>query len=190
MYNQPNHWQVMLDIETLGTSVDSAVTAIGAVAFNPHTLELCQNTFYQPIAIADAMKYGNVDGNTLDWWFRQSNEATAMYRLPPEKYVTTPTALQEFKDWAYQNLCVKDHLTVWGNGAAFDNVIMHALFKKVTGDTAWHFWNDRCYRTIKAMHPTIKASRIGVHHNAMEDALTQAVHLLEILKYYRGNPPS
>ncbi len=46
----------------------------------------------------------------------------------------------------------------------------------------WNFWNNRCYRTLKNLHPKIELVRTGVHHHALADAKTQALHLLEILK--------
>jgi len=46
----------------------------------------------------------------------------------------------------------------------------------------WYFWNDRCYRTMKSLYPQIPMERDGVHHNALDDAISQARHLMAILK--------
>jgi inhibitor of KinA sporulation pathway (predicted exonuclease) len=43
----------------------------------------------------------------------------------------------------------------------------------------WKFYNDRCYRTLKAMYPHIKMpKRTGTHHNALDDAISQVNHLI------------
>lgn len=177
----------MLDLETLSTAPNAAVTAIGAVAFNTNTLELHDKPFYRVIDLEDAITPGlDVSGSTLNWWIRQSEAALSMYRLDKSSYVTRKVATSGFLDWAY-DLCPKQYLKVWGNGAAFDNVIMRNLINFTLQDNdPWAFWNDRCYRTVKALHPLIEVSRIGVHHNAAEDALTQAEHLLRIFSSHRS----
>lgn len=43
----------------------------------------------------------------------------------------------------------------------------------------WDFWNDRCYRTIAAMHDRRRFQQ-GVHHNALDDAKSQVEHLIQI----------
>lgn len=45
----------------------------------------------------------------------------------------------------------------------------------------WPHWNDRCYRTLKAMRPDVKMERTGTHHNAVDDATSQARHALALL---------
>jgi len=40
------------------------------------------------------------------------------------------------------------------------------------------FWNDRCYRTMKAQHRDVDFVRLGTFHNALHDAESQAEHLL------------
>jgi exodeoxyribonuclease VIII len=75
---------------------------------------------------------------------------------------------------------------VWGNGASFDNTILTETYKRLGRTPPWPFWKDRCYRTVKSMFPNVPMERSGTHHNAMDDALTQAQHLIEINKVY-GN---
>jgi hypothetical protein len=46
----------------------------------------------------------------------------------------------------------------------------------------WSYSRNRCYRTMKRMFGEgVKVSRHGVHHNGLDDAITQAVHLQEII---------
>ena len=69
---------------------------------------------------------------------------------------------------------------VWGNGAAFDNVILRRAFERLGLDTPWSHWNDRCYRTIKNLAPAIVLERFGAHHSALDDAVSQTLHLQRI----------
>ena len=104
----------MLDLETLSTAPNAAVTAIGAVAFNTNTLELHDKPFYRVIDLEDAITPGlDVSGSTLNWWIRQSEAALSMYRLDKSSYVTRKVATSGFLDWAY-DLCPKQYLKVWG----------------------------------------------------------------------------
>ena len=65
---------VMLDLETLSTSTDAAVIAIGAVAFDENAVHT-DESFYVAIDLNDAIYHGHVSGDTLKWWMWQSSEA-------------------------------------------------------------------------------------------------------------------
>jgi inhibitor of KinA sporulation pathway (predicted exonuclease) len=39
---------------------------------------------------------------------------------------------------------------------------------------------------MKNMYPAIKLARTGTHHNAVDDAASQAYHLMNILEKLRG----
>ena len=69
---------------------------------------------------------------------------------------------------------------VWGNGASFDNVILSESYYRAAILRPWPFWKDRCYRTIKTIYPDVELVRSGTHHNALDDARTQAEHLIAI----------
>ena len=44
----------------------------------------------------------------------------------------------------------------------------------------WKYYNDRCYRTVKNLRPDVPMIRGGTHHNALDDAKSQATHLMAI----------
>jgi exodeoxyribonuclease VIII len=72
---------------------------------------------------------------------------------------------------------------VWGNGADFDNAILASAYQLMNIGTPWKFYNNRCYRTVKNLHPQIKLERSGTYHNALDDAVSQTQHLLAILDH-------
>jgi hypothetical protein len=71
---------------------------------------------------------------------------------------------------------------IWGNGASFDNAILAEAYDCARIDRPWKYWNDRCYRTMKNQFPLVPFRRSGTHHNALDDARSQAEHLMEIFE--------
>ena len=118
---------------------------------------------------------GEIDASTVMWWLRQSDEARngICGEGQPLQQV-----LVAFGTWLAG---LAEDVKVWGNGAAFDNVILAQAYRRADLTAPWPHWNDRCYRTMKAMRPDVKIERVGVHYNALSDAESQALHLMAIL---------
>lgn len=163
---------VMLDLETMSTGSDAAIVAIGAVEFVPEDNILLRR-FYATVDLESAMKEGGeVDGATVMWWLRQSEEARNALSVGT---MHVRDALSAFACW------VDSNSLVWGNGAGFDNVVLGNAFRRVGWTVPWNYKNNRCYRTMKVMRPDIVLEQIGTKHNALGDAESQAVHLMNIL---------
>lgn len=163
--------RVMLDLETLGTTPGSVILSIGAVRFGGGEI---LDTFHEIIAPKSCVDLGmNVDIGTVQWWMQQSDEARQQLTLPgsPLKSV-----LRRFADWL-----ADDDSEIWGNGAASDNVWLAEAYRLAGIAQPWSFRGDRCYRTIKNLHPEIEFEPFGTAHNALNDAIAQAKHLMRIL---------
>ena len=168
---------VMLDLETMGNGPLAAVIAIGAVEFDLETKQIGEK-FYVVVNLESSVQCGGViDASTVLWWMQQSDDARKAFE---SEGVHVAVALQQFSGWM-ENRATKDEVRVWGNGAAFDNVILSSAYQANGLERPWQFWNDRCYRTIKALHPEVKMERSGTHHNAVDDAESQALHLMRLL---------
>ena len=172
---------VMLDLETMGTSPRAAIIAIGAVAFDLETGEL-GDTFYSVVDLNSSIEAGGiVDASTILWWMGQS-EAARLAILNPDSPGgwLLRNALGRFNVWMgqFEYKSVK----LWGNGAGFDNVILRSAYEMTKTHVPWMHYNDRCYRTAKALLPTVRVEREGVHHNALDDAVYQAKVLIEAEK--------
>lgn len=166
MYND-----IMLDLETMGTRPGSAIVAIGAVRFGGGQIH---DTFYRRIRLRSCTDFGlTIDADTVLWWMGQSQEAR-MEVINSEGATSLPQALHDFKGF------VQPEDRVWGNGASFDNALLAEAYARAEAQMPWKFWNDRCYRTLKAMSP-VPMTRTGTHHNALDDAISQAEHLMLIL---------
>jgi len=165
----------MLDLETVDTAPTSAIVSIGAVYFCPETKKLGRE-FYQPVNVNSCYKLGLTKSEkTLDWWQTQSVEARRVF-IDNDR-VNLGYALNEFSVFTDKGCYV------WGNGAAFDNAILANAYNVLGLATPWKFYNDRCYRTIRTLLPE-SMDRIGIHHNALDDAKTQATHLMNFGAVY------
>ncbi len=164
----------MLDLETMGNGNRAAIIAIGAVIFDASGVK--DNGFYAQVSLDSSVGQGlEMDTSTVLWWLQQSDAARAAFK-GNEKADSLSTVLNDFAIWLEQF----GDIQMWGNGAAFDNTILSAAYRKCSQNQPWKFWNDRCYRTMKALFPDVKSARFGTHHNALDDARTQAWHLIEI----------
>lgn len=159
---------VMVDLETYGLAAGCPVLSVGATVVGNRAL-----TFYG-VAKVDQSAYGlKPEPATIKYWEEQSEDARKVFIDPSA--MDLPVLLRLFASW------LPAEAFVWGNGADFDNPILSAAYKAVGMRQPWKPFNGRCYRTIKNLAPHIKVVRQGTHHNALDDALTQAEHMERIV---------
>lgn len=163
---------VMLDLETWGTRPGSVITSIGAVRFDITGID--DDVFYRHIDPDKSMKYGlTVDASTIMWWMQQAEEARMEFINA--KKGDPRNILNLFSYW------FADSEYLWGNGAAFDNVLLNAAYVAVGETPPWYFWNDRCFRTMKNQYPHVVEPEFkGTKHSALADARHQAEWLIKI----------
>lgn len=173
---------VMLDLETLGTGPRAAVVAIGACEFDPRGVGTQPDSFYRRVSLATAMAAGDVDPSTLLWWMQQSDAARKATFVGEAG--SLESSLRAFNSWLdyIDNGGLAKNVCVWGNGATFDNVVIRSAFKAVGLDPHWSFRNDKCYRTVMNLVPDQGFVRHGEAHNALDDAITQALYLQKVYK--------
>lgn len=173
---------IMLDLETMGTGSNAAIIAIGAVAIDRSAVDNVYSKFYCVIDLASSVEHGGiVDKDTEAWWSRQSPEARRILDDPTIERLTIDDALFKFAGWLKGVGLNKNKTNMWGNGADFDNVILMNAYNRIDLDQPWGKYNNRCYRTLKSLRPGLKMVRIGTHHNALDDAHSQALHLLHLV---------
>ena len=167
--------EIMLDLETMGNGSNSAIIAIGAVAFDINGVS---SKFYHQVNLQSSIDAGmEMDASTVLWWLKQSELARGAFK-DNENALNIANALIEFSMFCeLSKVC-----GMWGNGAAFDNVLLSNAYRKLEMNQPWKFWNDRCYRTVKNIYQDVEFVRAGTHHNAVDDAESQALHLIEICK--------
>lgn len=178
---QQKYEHVMLDLETLGTASNSVILSIGAVAFDPFTGDRSRHTFHRFLDVDSQLKAGRtISGDTLIWWLDREADARQALIEGYDERCTPEGVLEAFVFWLGE---VADPRTVcvWGNGAAFDNAMLADLYTTYGQKQPWMFWNDRCFRTQKALNKHIPAPAFdGVNHDALDDAIKQSQHLQAI----------
>lgn len=200
----------MLDLETRGNSPGCHVLSIGLIMFDPFAKSIetvfADNGFYTVISkdsCDEAMLH--VDEGTMDWWGRQSAEAREVLfdSQDDSKSIPLPQAIVDMVGYVGGHVTPRNAL-IWGNGADFDNPIIGVAARMVFSLLPWHVpgkldqsplpwqWGNRCYRTIKNIHELVGGSKMppitrahGTHHNALDDAKNQALHLWDMASTLR-----
>lgn len=168
---------VMLDLETMGTSSNSAIISIGAVEFNLSTGETGEE-FYREIDLKSCVKVGlDIDADTLMWWMKQSDEARAKVSNGGSELFSV---LRSFIDY----MSNKKFHNIWGNSASFDCGILSNAFNKCDELTPWKFYNERDVRTLVSFNPNIKKNMPfeGVKHSPIDDCKHQIKYCSAIWK--------
>ncbi len=173
---------IMIDNETLDTTPGAVIISIGAVKFNKMTGVL-GDKFYAVLDIEEQKLRGRtVSDDTVAWWAKQSEEARIALTTKDRRPVHD--IMSEL--WDFIGGTWNDDFTntkpsqakIWGNGSDFDNPQIASLFTMYGFDLPWMFWNNRCFRTMKSefRHLCAEPARGGTYHNALDDAIHQAVH--------------
>lgn len=174
----------MLDFETFGNTSNSAIVTIGAVSFARDTHKDNMGLFYARVNVQDCINHGmEMNASTVQWWLKQSAEARA--EVAQEDGIALLEAIELFSKWYADNQCEN----LWGNGATFDNVIIDNAVNKLNAKghaikPSWSYRHHQCFRTMRKRFPGHKtpgdASMIA--HNALSDALVQALELQNIFR--------
>lgn len=166
---------IMLDLETLGTTADSVIMSIGAVRFDlaAGTVDR-EHGFYASVSIDSNHHDGiqrRVTESTLNWWMLQDAIARRVFN---EAKVVLPEALSGLADWFGA-----ERALVWSCGADFDIAMLRHAYETHALEAPWQYQDTRCHRTFKNL-PGAPARRRAPTHNALQDAIDQAEHAVEI----------
>ena len=176
---------VMLDLETMGTADNAAITAIGATAYCSEKEQKVGNDFYEVVNLESSVDCGlSLDASTVIWWMNQEEEAKKIYtQESQENALDLISILYHFGEYIEEFNVKPSNIVLLGNGATFDNVILRNAFE-AAGDTyPISFRNDLCYRTLNHFFKDKVEweGRVGTYHNALDDAKTQMNHFIKIL---------
>lgn len=161
-------FNVMLDLETWSTQPNAAIRSIGACVFDADGVG---DRFYRNIFNSCGL---HVDENTVAWWHAQSQEAKDALMIDQRDLLETLIEFTAFLPEPH------NQVLIWGNGSDFDNVILANAFNHLGLKLPWKYYNNRCYRTVKNLFPIVSTERKGTKHNALDDAVFQAEHLIGI----------
>lgn len=170
---------LMLDLETMGMAPSGAIIGMGACFFDLKTCTVGP-TFYRAVNLATAVRDGGtLNPSTIMWWMGQSQEAREAVRFSA---TDIRSVLIEFSDFVAEHSSAKA-VRPYGNASGFDLTILGGAYERVGMKSPWHYLNERCFRTIRCMYPAVEYNpddKGTGAHNALADAIFQAMHLFKI----------
>ena len=164
----------MIDIETFGRGMHSAITAIGYAVFTAEKV-LYQGTIVP--SMPEQLKAGlTMDFESVCFWLSQPKE-TQEALLNQFKYATPfKSALNQLADKIFQI----DGGLIWICGNR-DIIWMESAYTACGMDVPWRYNQMRDFRTIRELSGIPAPERTGLH-DAKADALYQAEYLIQICK--------
>jgi len=172
---------IMIDLETLGTTPNSTILTIGAVKFDPFGDELTDPKcvkFYCRVDLDSCDRIGlDTSEDTIAWWAQQSKESQDE-AFHPDDRIDIAVAMEQLYKFCWGTK------RVWSHGAAFDVVMCEHIFRKVGRAIPWSFWEVRDTRTLFDLGIDPERPPVLKHH-ALEDAWNQAVGVQNVYKKLR-----
>ncbi len=170
---------VMHDIETLAVKSSLPVLlSLGAVKF---TSDGILEQFHVRIDPVDCQRHGlEIEADTVEWWMDEER-AEARRQLHTMGKVDLYAALDGYAMWI--NETPKDQLgSGWSQGSSFDNAKLEAIYVKLGIEWPFGYRQIECYRTMRNRFADVPFKRMGVHHGALDDAHSQAAHMVQIVQ--------
>lgn len=157
---------IMIDIETLGTSPGSAIISIGAVAFDARTA-LIGDEYFVAISAESAVEAGlSINPKTVSWWMKQADAARA------EAFSGTASLIEGLSGLASM-IFREDPERVWAKPPMFDLTLLESAYGKLDLPTPWHYRTPRDLRTLLDLSG-VEIEQTPNKHRALDDAIVQA----------------
>lgn len=163
--------RLMIDFETLDVAECPVILSMGAVVFNENGIVDC---LFEKIDQHSCLDLGcTVSIDTLLWWEKQSDTA--------KKAAFGGTTNIGYAMGMLVDLYKKyDCGEIWSKGAIADIRWANNILDKLSLEKPWKFWQEMCFRTYLKYSPKVDFQPAGEAHNALDDAVNQAKHWIEI----------
>lgn len=167
---------IMLDLESLGTRPDCVILTLGAVKFDPYTVDGFGEGLYFRIDVDEQTALGRaVQDDTLEWWMRQAEDVREE-ALGEQGRIGLEEMYRKLNKF-----CVGVE-NIWAQGPVFDIAILENLYRQCGWPTPWQFWQIRDSRTLFGVHGDPREKNKAGLHNALEDCISQAQGVQEIYR--------
>jgi len=175
-------FDVMIDLETLGTAKDSGIVQICAVPFDSLTGQIWEDKIFNVKVNINSLIDYSLDPSTLIWWLNQPNVKDIL--LEGDRF-NINDAVCRFNVWGNSVNLESNLRLIWGNAPSFDLCILGHTLKKCKHDVPWKFYNEACYRTYKRLVPKDYYKELVNEnpHDAYYDAIFQAKQVYRINQY-------
>lgn len=178
---------LMIDLETFGSGPKAVIASIGAVLFDynePPNMNFTDRQFYRKID-ARTQPGREFNADTIYFWMNQPDaarkELTPVFKEGERKpdhsnLVPLATALQELTSFCEKNKVEK----LWCYGATFDHSILMDAYKQVKAKFPVSYRDLLDMRTFVYIMPKVERPNFGTSHNALDDAINQAIWMQKI----------
>lgn len=166
---------LMIDLETLSTASDAAITQIGLAPFRIDGEGLAGEGKLINVDPQSAIDLGfRIDWSTTHWWMMQSQDARDALPKPGEG-LAVDSALVEVATYVRDLRAQHHNLHVWSNGATFDIPILGHAFRVCGMEEPWKYSAARDTRTLAMLAMNALRPDPVVKHNALDDAVAQVL---------------
>ena len=163
--------RLMIDFETLDVAECPVILSMGAVVFNENGIV---DRFFEKIDQHSCLDLGcTVSIDTLLWWEKQSDTAK---KAAFGGTTNISYAMGMLVDFYKKHECGE----IWSKGAIADIRWANNILDKLGLQKPWKFWEEMCFRTYLKYSPKVDFQPVGEAHNALDDAINQAKHWIEI----------
>lgn len=181
--------RVMLDLETMSTASNAAITQIGVV-FNQGRAPFKSNVRLKSSVAAGLQ----VDLPTIEWWMKQSDAARQSLFAGERCDLTEALcALSDrlgtyhLRDGSLGAPAVECEL--WAYPAQFDVTILDSAYRACKLEIPWHYRAPRCMRTLASLYPDVTRVKAELEHDALSDAQAQMAWLELLLAEHNKRAP-
>jgi len=180
---------VMIDIETLGTTPDTCILQVAAVSWGDGGID---DGILFDLNVTEQVNLGRrVDPRTLGWWMDDKVKPEVRLNVLQR---TEPLQLQDGMRRLNEYIGLSKELCVWANPPQFDISIIRSAMEQSGIVPSWQHWQERDLRTLRNV-----CKEFGItyekknesHHSALSDARHQAdevIFLLHDLKFRMSLP--
>lgn len=160
---------VMIDLETLGTRVESGVPvlSIGWCCWDANRPFPQITSAPQAAQIFVKNPPGEIDARTVLWWAQKQQGALAVLLERGTRGLSLYEALQQIRTM----LDSLDKPRIWSHGSMFDIAILEYWMRELNVTVPWNYWQVMDTRTLYAL---CREKLSGNSHDAMQDAINQA----------------
>jgi len=164
-----------IDIETLGLNPNAIVLSIGCVKWNMKNG--ITGEFHQALDIETQQLGRSITGSTIQFWIDQPRN----FGLDGETRHHPYDSLGDLREFILPSWTPKQS-TIWAQGPQFDITILEDLAYQNNMQVPWEYNSVRDARTLWKLFPH-EADHPNPHkHNALEDARTEALNTINILR--------
>ena len=172
---------ISLDLETMSTQPNAAITAIGMIEFHHDedatdaaTGELgprFDQSFYRAVHLATSVKAGGViDPEAVLFWLQQ--DLTVIQKMTWSA-LPIEVALREAADFMTAT-GRGEELVIYSRGT-MDCTWLRTAMERCGITPPWEYWMERDSRTIRKLYPSIAEPEFtGMKHYALDDAIHEA----------------